>query len=145
MKNEFIKKSPWVYIMKCTQCNGCSIEISAALTPKYDLERFGVLVRPTPRQCDIFIVSGFLNKKMKKRILNIIPQLAKPFAVIAVGSCAISGGAFRFSKNFCCAVDEIIDVDVYIHGCPPRPESIIDGVFKALKVLDYKRGCENNE
>jgi NADH-quinone oxidoreductase B subunit len=130
------KKSPWILHMGCSSCNGCAIEILASLTPKYDLERFGILHKGSPRHADILIVEGIVNKKIKDRLLTIYQQMPEPKFVMAVGACAISGGIFYDSYNFAGPLDKIIPVDVYVPGCPPKPEALIHALTKVLKKME---------
>ncbi len=129
------KKSPWVLHLGGSGCNGCSIEILASLTPKYDLERFGILSKGSPRHADILIIEGPINVKMRDRIKTIYEQMGDPKYVIAFGTCAISKGVFYDCYNIVGPLDRIIPVDVYIPGCPPKPEALIDGVIKILKKM----------
>lgn len=118
----------------------CAIEMMAAYTARYDLSRFGYEVfRPSPRQADLMIVAGTITKKMQPLVKRIYDQMAEPKYVIAMGSCAISGGPFAGSYNVVDGADTFLPVDVYIPGCPPRPEALIDG-FLALrqKVINPK-------
>ena len=131
-------KSPWIIHFNTGACNACDIEIIAALTPRYDLERFGILSKGSPRHADILVIEGIVTKKMKDRLLTIYQQMAEPKYVMAVGSCAITGGVFFDSYNFAGPLDKIIPVDVYVPGCPPKPEAIIDGVTKILKKMGEK-------
>ncbi|MFH1285023.1 MAG: NADH-quinone oxidoreductase subunit NuoB [Candidatus Micrarchaeota archaeon] len=126
-------KSPWIGSLNASGCNGCMLEYLAALSPKYDLDRFGCLVKISARHADVLLVNGAVNKKMKKPLLEIYAQMKEPKYVVAVGSCAISGTLFRSSYNFAGPLDSLVPVSVYIPGCPPRPESIIHGVMKVLK------------
>ena len=128
-----IKKSPWITYYDCGGCNGCNLEILAALTPRYDVERFGCVYKASPRNADVLIVQGCLNKKAAPRLKKIYSQMADEKIVIAVGSCAITGGPFAEAYNFAGPIDKHVKVDVYVPGCPPRPEAIIDGLMKALK------------
>jgi NADH-quinone oxidoreductase B subunit len=132
------KKSPWIMHVPCGGCNGCDIEVVAALTPYYDVERFGILQKGSPRHADIFLVTGpvtFHTKDRLKRIYNMAPD---PKIVIAVGNCAISGEMFDKSYTMAGPLDKLLPVSVYIPGCPPKPEAIIYGIAKALKILDKK-------
>jgi NADH:ubiquinone oxidoreductase subunit B-like Fe-S oxidoreductase len=109
------------------------------LTPRYDIERFGCILRPSARHADILLVSGIINKQNEKRLRRIYEQMAKDKKVIAIGSCAITGGPFKDSYNFAGPVDKIVPVDIYVPGCPPRPEAIIHALLKLLGRLDDKR------
>jgi Ni,Fe-hydrogenase III small subunit len=137
--NIFRKKSPWILHYNTGGCNGCDVEILACLGPKYDLERFGILNRGNPKQSDILLVTGPVTKRAKDRLLRLYLEMPEPKVVVAVGSCACTGGVFRGMYNVENGVDKIIPVDVYIPGCAVRPESIIDGVIKALEILEKKR------
>lgn len=134
----YITKSPWIIHYDATSCNGCDIEVLACLTPLYDVERFGVLNTGNPKHADIFLITGSVNEQNKEVIQNIYYQMPDPKVVIAVGICATSGGIFAECYNVMGGVDKIIPVDVYIPGCAARPEAIIDGVVKALGILQEK-------
>lgn len=127
--------SPWVIHFNSGSCNGCDIEILATLTPRYDVERFGIKLQGSPRHADVLICTGPVTLQARDRLLRVYEQMPEPKFVIAVGSCAISGGAFQGCYNVVGHVDEVIPVDVYVPGCPPRPEAIIDGVVKLLGKL----------
>lgn len=131
-------KSPWLVHYDAASCNGCDIEVLACLTPLYDVERFGVLNIGNPKHADIFVVTGGVNEQNKQVIQNIYDQMAEPKVVVAVGICALSGGIFRECYNMVGGVDKIIPVDVYVPGCAARPEAIIDGVVKAVGILEEK-------
>ena len=138
--------SPWVIHFNSGSCNGCDIEILATLTPRYDLERFGVKLQGSPRHADVLLCTGPVTRQTRERLLRIYGQMHEPKFVVAVGSCAISGGAFRGCYNVLDGVDSTIPVDAYIPGCAPRPEAIIDGVVKLLsgvKCLDHPKVLEH--
>ncbi len=129
-------KSPWVLHFNTGGCNACDIEFLALLTPRYDIERFGVLLKPSPRQADALIVTGPVTRQIAPRLKVIYEQMPSPKFVIAVGACACSG----MYANMQCygvlgGVDKFIPVDVYVPGCPPRPEAILYGVIKLLKKM----------
>lgn len=127
--------SPWVIHFNSGSCNGCDIEILATLTPRYDLERFGIQLRGSPRHADILLCTGPVSLQARDRLRRIYEQMPEPKFVVAIGSCALSGGAFRGCYNVLDGIDQVIPVDAYIPGCPPRPEAIIDGVVKLLSSL----------
>lgn len=124
--------SPWAIHYNSGSCNGCDIEILATLTPRYDLERLGVRLQGSPRHADILICTGPVTLQSRDRLRRIYEQMPEPKFVVAVGSCALSGGAFQGCYNVVGSIDEVIPVDAYIPGCPPRPEAIIDGLVKLL-------------
>lgn len=127
--------SPWVIHFNSGSCNGCDIEILATLTPRYDLERLGVKLRGSPRHADILICTGPVSAQARDRLRRIYEQMPEPKFVVAVGSCALTGGAFRGCYNILNGIDQVIPVDAYIPGCPPRPEAIIYGVVALLTSL----------
>ncbi len=129
-------KSPWILHFNTGACNGCDIEIVDALTPKYDLERFGVVLKPTPRHADIMVVSGPLTRQQVKRIKRIYEQMPEPKFVMAVGTCACSGGVFDGCYSVVSGIDKVIPVSIYLPGCPVRPEAVIDGAVKLLGALE---------
>ena len=139
LRNRLIKwariKSPWIIHFDCSSCNGCDIEIVAALTPRYDVERFGILLRGSPRHADILVVSGSVSHQVAPRLRRIYEQMPEPKFVIAVGACAISGHAFRHSYSVVGGADKVVPVDMYIPGCPPRPEVILEGILRLLERL----------
>jgi len=127
--------SPWAIHFNSGSCNGCDIEILATLTPRYDMERFGLKLQGSPRHADVLICTGPVTRQARDRLIRIYEQMPEPKFVIAVGSCALSGGAFQGCYNILGGIDQVIPVDVYVPGCPPRPEAIIDGVVKLLEQL----------
>ena len=135
----YITKSPWIIHYDASSCNGCDIEVLACLTPLYDVERFGIINTGNPKHADVFLVTGSVNEQNKPVIKNIYKQMPKPNVVVAIGACALSGGVFRECYNVAGGVDKLIPVDVYVPGCAAKPEAIIDGVVKALGVLEKKR------
>lgn len=134
----YLKKSPWIVHYDASSCNGCDIEVLACLTPLYDVERFGIINIGNPKHADVFVVTGGVNEQNKKVVERIYNQMPEPKVVVAVGACACSGGIFRECYNTSGGVDTVIPVDVYVPGCAARPEAIIDGIVRALGVLEEK-------
>lgn len=109
----------------------CAIEMIAATMARHDLARFGAEVfRPSPRQADLMIVAGTVTKKMAPMVVRLYNQMPEPKYVIAMGACAISGGPFRDGYNVLKGIDRYIPVDVFIPGCPPRPEALLHGIMQ---------------
>ncbi len=129
------KKSPWVLHLNTGACNACDIEILAALMPRFDLERFGVLLKATPRHADVIICTGPMTRQSRDRMIRIYEQVPEPKFVVAVGACACSGCVYRGAYNMLGGVDQVIPVHAYIPGCPVRPDAVIDGVVKLLGTL----------
>ncbi len=128
-------KSPWILHFNTGACNACDIELIAALTPQYDVERFGVVLKGTPRHADVLVCSGPVTRQIKDRLRRIYDQMAEPRFVVAVGTCACSGGVFQGCYNVEEGIDKVIPVSAYIPGCPASPAAIIDGVVKLLGTL----------
>lgn len=126
------KRSVWIFHVNAASCNGCDIELVAALTPRYDVERLGVQLVPSPRHADVLVVTGTVNPMMRERLKTIYEQMPEPKFVIAVGACALGGGVMQGCYNVGSGVEKVIPVDLFIPGCPPRPEAIIYGVLKLL-------------
>ncbi len=128
-------KSPWILHLNSGACNACDIEVVAALTPRFDVERLGVLLKATPRHADVIIATGPVTRQIKDRIIRIYEQTPDPKFVIAVGACAMSGCVYRGAYNIMGGLDQVIPVNVYIPGCPVRPDAVLDGVVKLLGTL----------
>lgn len=133
------EKSPWLYHINAGSCNGCDIEIVSALTPKYDVERFGFKLSGTPRHADIVLVTGPVTAQSKDRVVRTIAQVPDPKVIVAVGSCPRSGNVFKGSYSIEGPLENLVHVDVSIGGCAVRPEAIIDGLVKATEILKEKR------
>lgn len=108
----------------------CAIEMMATAASRYDLDRFGVMFRASPRQSDVLLISGWVTAKMAPLVRRLYEQMPEPKYVIAMGNCAIAGGPWRDCEAVVKGVDKIVPVDIYIPGCPPRPEALIDGIFR---------------
>jgi ech hydrogenase subunit C len=135
----FVKKSPWILHYDGSSCNGCDIEVLACLTPLYDVERFGIINTGNPKHADILLITGSVNEQNIPVVKQLYEQMAMPKVVVAVGICATSGGIFAECYNVVGGVDKVLPVDVYVPGCAARPEAIIDGVVKALGILEEKQ------
>ena len=126
----------WVFHFNSGSCNGCDIEIVCTLTPRYDPERFGIKLVGSPRHADVLLVTGPVVHDMADRLRRVYDQMPDPKVVICVGTCGQSGGVFFDSYNLDGPVGDVIPVDVYVPGCAPRPEAIIDAVVKGVAKLE---------
>ena len=130
------KSSLW-YMMFGLAC--CAIEMMQTGGPRADLERFGMAPRATPRVSDVIIVSGTLTLKMALRTKLLYDQMPEPRYAISMGSCANCGGLFQLAYSVCDGVDRVIPVDVYVPGCPPRPEALTEGLLKLQQKIQKER------
>ena len=124
-----------VFHLAGSACNNCDIEILDALTPRYDLERFGITLVGSIRHADVLLMSGVFNRKAAVRARELVEQAARPCLVLAIGGCPASGLMFRDSYNWDCPPGDYIPIDAFIAGCPPRPEAVIAGVVKVVERL----------
>ena len=138
IKINILTKSLWVYHLAASPCNNCDIEILDALTPRHDIERFGIVLVGSIKHADVLLVTGSVSKKVAPILKRLYEQAPKPCIVIAVGSCACSGIMFRDNYNFAGPVDKLIPVAAYLPGCPPKPEALIAAVVKLIKKLKGK-------
>jgi len=134
-----VTKSPWVLHYDASSCNGCDIEVLAALTPLYDLERFGIINTGNPKHAEVFLITGSVNEPQITVLRQLYEQMLEPKVVVACGVCACTGGVFRECYNTLGGADVAIPVDVYAPGCAIRPEAIIDAVVQGLGILEEKR------
>jgi membrane-bound hydrogenase subunit mbhJ len=134
-KENLFTKSLFALHVPCSPCNNCDIEIAALFTPRFDVERLGIQLVGSVRHADILLCTGCINKKIVHRLKKIYEQAAKPVYVIAIGGCSCSEIIFKDSYNTCGPLDKIIPVDVYVPGCPPRPEAMIAGVLKLIEKI----------
>ena len=134
-----ISKSPWIYHINSGSCNGCDIELVAVLTPRYDAERFGFKLAGTPRHADIVVVSGPITSQSKERLVRTLAQVPEPYCVVSLGSCPKSGNVFKGSYSVEAPLDNYVHVDVSVAGCTPKPEAVMEGLYKAAQILQEKR------
>ncbi len=113
----------------------CAIEFASAFGARWDAERFGVVPRSSPRQCDLLIVNGTVTWKVAHKLITLYEQMPEPKWVIAMGNCATGGGPFRTAYSVVPGVDKLVPVDVYIAGCPPRPEALLEGILKLEELI----------
>jgi len=127
-------KAIWIF----NWFNSCGFaELVPVVGSRWDMERFGMIIVGTPRHADVMVVSGSVPRKIRDKLKRIYDQMPEPKFVVAVGSCAITGGVFQDCYNVFEGVDKVIPVDAYIPGCPPKPEAILDGVVKLLVSVGY--------
>ncbi len=136
MLNWTRKSSVW-YMLFGLAC--CAIEMMQTGGPRADMERFGAAPRATPRQSDMMIIAGTLTLKMALRTKVLYDQMPDPKYVISMGSCANCGGLFQLAYSVCDGVDKVIPVDVYVPGCPPRPEALVEGLLKLQEKMMQER------
>jgi Ni,Fe-hydrogenase III small subunit len=134
----FFKKSPWFFHYNASSCNGCDLEIVAALMPRYDPERFGAINTGNPKHADILLITGSMNVRSVEVVKNLYNQMPSPKVVVAVGICATSACVFADAYNVLGGVDKVLPVDFYVLGCAVRPEAILDGILRAAEILEEK-------
>ena len=137
--NWCFKKSVWVYHVNAGSCNGCDIEILDVLTPYYDVERFGIRLVHTPRHADALLVAGPVTRQIRDRLVRIYEATPDPKLVIAIGSCALCGGIWHDTYSVLGGVANVLPVTIYIPGCPPRPEAVLDGLMKLQTKIENQR------
>ena len=140
-KNWALRKSLWVYHVNAGACNNCDIEILELLTPRYDIERFGMILVGSPRHADVLAVTGVCTRQVMPRLQELYMQTAKPCVVMAIGACANAQGIFAEAYHMGPTIDETIKavdpnaIIMYVPGCSPKPESMIDAAVKAMELL----------
>ncbi len=134
--NKRLAKSLWVFHVSASPCNNCDIEILDLLTPRYDVERFGIKLVGSVRHADVLLVTGILNQKVTPRVRQLYEQACKPCYVVGIGTCPISGCCFKQSYNKDQPPEDTLPFDLLIPGCPPKPEAMIGGVAKLQEVLN---------
>lgn len=135
LKLKALTKSIWVFHLSTGSCNNCDIEILDLFTPRFDVERFGITLVGSVRHADAIVVTGALNLKTIPRVKEVYAQAAKPCVIIAIGACACGQGIYANGPNTPNPVDSILPVNVYVPGCPPKPEAMIAGIVKLIKKL----------
>jgi len=130
-----LAKSLWVFHVSASPCNNCDIEILDLLTPRYDVERFGIKLVGSIRHADVILLSGVINQKVAPMVKRLYEQAPKPIFVVGVGACPTSGCCFKDSYNIVPRREDVIPIDVYIPGCPPKPEAMIEALAKLMGVL----------
>lgn len=135
-------RSPWVIHFDCGSCNGCDVEVLACLSPVYDAERYGIIKAGNPKHADVLLVSGPVNNRSARVLKNLYEQMPDPKVVVAVGACACTGGIFSDGYNVLGGIDKVLPVDVYVPGCCPRPEAVIDGILLGAGKLQEKKGIK---
>jgi membrane-bound hydrogenase subunit mbhJ len=133
------RRSPWLFHMNTGGCNGCDIELVACLTPRYDVEQLGIRLEGSPRHADILCVSGPVTRNTRAALETIYAQMFDPKVVVAIGSCPATCNAFAGSPVVEGPLENILPVDVYVPGCPPRPDAIIEGIAIAAEMLNDGR------
>ncbi len=133
IKLKALLKSLWVFHLSTGSCNNCDIEILDCLTPRFDIERFGMKLVGSIRHADVLLVTGSCNRKSAERLKKLWEEVPKPCFIVAIGECSMSRGMFIQSYNCPLPLDKIVPVHAYIPGCPPKPEAIIDGVVKLIQ------------
>lgn len=129
------RKSPWLFHLNSGSCNGCDIEFLACLAPRYDVEQLGIHLEGSPRHADILCVTGPVTKNATAALRTIYGQVCHPKAVVAIGSCPATCNVFAESPSIDGPLNKHIPVDVFVPGCPPRPDAIIEGIARAAQML----------
>lgn len=133
-----LPRSLWVFHTNAGGCNGCDIEVLDALTPYFDVERLGMRLVGSPRHADVLLVCGPVTRPMLQPLKRLYDAVPDPKVVVAIGACAVGGGPWFDTYNVVGGVDKVIPVDMYIPGCPARPEAILHGVAQILELARKK-------
>jgi len=142
LKETLLTKSIYVFHASSGSCNNCDIEILDCLTPRFDLERFGIVLVGSIKHADVMLCTGSANRLTIPIIRKLYEQMPKPGFVIAFGACGSSRGLFKDSYNTGDPLDEIIPVDAYIPGCPPKPEAVIGALVKLIGKIKAKKAAK---
>jgi membrane-bound hydrogenase subunit mbhJ len=129
------QRSPWLFHLNTGGCNGCDIELVTCLTPRYDVEQLGIRLEGSPRHADVLCVSGPVTRNTRGALEAIYNQMPEPKVVVALGSCPATCNVFVGSPTMAGPLEHIMPVDVYVSGCPPRPDAIIEGIAQAVEIL----------
>jgi len=133
------RRSAWLFHLNAGACNGCDIELVACLSPRYDVEQLGIRLEGSPRHADVLCVTGPVTRATRPALELVHAQLPAPKVVVAIGSCPATGNVFAGSPVVDGPLDQIVPVDVYVPGCPPRPHAIIEGIARAIDLLATRR------
>jgi membrane-bound hydrogenase subunit mbhJ len=139
------RKSPWLFHLNSGSCNGCDIEFLTCLSPRYDVEQLGIHLEGSPRHADILCVTGPVTKNSAEALRTVYSQVCHPKAVVAIGSCPASCNVFADSPSVDGPLDKHVPVDVFVPGCPPRPDAIIEGIARAAQILSERKDGETTE
>jgi Ni,Fe-hydrogenase III small subunit len=129
------RKSPWLFHANAGSCNGCDVEFLTCLTPRFDVEQLGIRLESSPRHADILVVSGPVTRTTLEALETVYAQIPNPKVVVALGSCPASCNVFAGSPTIVGPLNRVLPVDVYVPGCPPRPDAIIAGIAEAAAIL----------
>jgi Ni,Fe-hydrogenase III small subunit len=139
LMNTARRRSPWVFHANAGSCNGCDIEFVTCLTPRYDAEQLGIRHEGSPRHADIIVVSGPVTRATCEALQTVYDQVPDPKVVVALGSCPASCNVFAGSPMVVGPLDRVLPVDVYVPGCPPRPDAIMAGLAEAADILGGRK------
>ncbi|MGA2673921.1 MAG: NADH-quinone oxidoreductase subunit NuoB [Terracidiphilus sp.] len=135
LMNKCRRKSPFLFHLNTGSCNGCDIELITCLSPRYDVEQLGIHLEGSPRHADILCITGPVTRTTLEAVKTVYSQVCEPKAVVALGSCPASCNVFAGSPVIAGPLSKHIPVDVYVPGCPPHPDAIIDAIARAAEIL----------